>query len=321
MSNAQRRSPLRLLLLLALLAFVAPVSGLAQTNERWRVDETEARAVLPAPRGKSPVKAATLSCTAQHWQLAIEADEDVKTSAVTLTVDGRDFALAAIPDAQGLIFAVPRTAIEPLKAGLRLEFTLSHDEETDAPVTAGFSLRGSRLALNAAQQRCTPRDMSAYTPVTFTPYSSYVNLGRELRDDDIAAFRFSTASEPKLDVAMAEFGEGHRLLLTRLCGSSWYYGASGCNIAGFAPSGEDSWEAIYDTENVLLYSDPDSVTDGWPDLITLPASQKGHMVAGPGLIWRWDGKAYALKGELPDEELAKPVKPIESSAETEASGD
>jgi len=145
--------------------------------------------------------------------------------------------------------------------------------------------------------------MSAYTPVTFTPYSSYTKLGRELREEDIKGFRVSTASEPELTVAMAEFDGGRRVLFTRLCGSSWYYGASGCNITGFAPAGEgDGWRAVYDTENVHLYTDSRAVTDGWPDIVTLPARNQGV-----GLIWRWDGKAYALKGELPEDGDGKAV--------------
>lgn len=303
MPDAPRCAQNRLFLSVLVASLLAvPVAALAQTNERWGVDDMEARAILPAPRGNSSIQSATLSCAAQHWRLNIDLGEEAKAGDATLTVDGRAFVLSPIAETGRLAFAVPRKAIEPLKAGLRLELALPQGEEADAPVTANFSLRGSKIALNAAQERCTPRDMSAYTPVTFTPYSSYINLGRELRDDDIAAFRLSTASEPKLDVAMAEFGDKHRLLLTRLCGSSWYYGASGCNIAGFAPAGDEGWEPVYDTENVLLYSDPKSVIDGWPDLVTLPAGQKGQMVAGPGLIWRWDGKAYALKGELPEDE-------------------
>ena len=321
MPDAPQRAQYRLFLpVLVASLFAAPVAALAQTNERWGVDDMEARAILPAPRGNSSITGATLSCTAQHWRLNLDVGEEAQAGDATLTVDGRAFALSPIAEPQGLAFAVPRKAIEPLKAGLRLELALPQGEETDAPVTANFSLRGSKIALNAAQERCTPRDMSAYTPVTFTPYSSYINLGRELRQDDIAAFRLSTASEPKLDVAMgefgAEFGDKHRLLLTRLCGSSWYYGASGCNIAGFAPADDEGWEPVYDTENVLLYSDPKNVIDGWPDLVTLPASQKGQMVAGPGLIWRWDGKAYALKGELPDDE---PAEIVENRTDMQAS--
>ena len=283
-----------LAVLCALAAPAAPAA--AQTNDRWTADETQARAVLPSPRGETQVTAAALSCAAQRWRLDVETAADVAAGDAALTVDGRAFALGRAGDAEGLAFAVPRAAIEPLKAGLRLELALAGE-------TVSFSLRGSKLAIAAAQERCTSRDMSAYTPVTFTPYSSYLGLGRELRQADIAAFRQSTAAEPQLDVAMAEFDGGRRVLFTRLCGSSWYYGASGCNVTGFAPAGQ-GWDAVYDSENVLLHTDPKLVIDGWPDLVTLPAGQKGNMVAGPGLIWRWDGKAYALKGELPEEEDA-----------------
>lgn len=278
-------------LLAVLCALAAP--AMAQVNDRWAEDETEARAVLPSPRGETQVTEAALSCVAQRWRLDVETAGEKPAGDATLTVDSRTFPIVRMAGADGLSFAVPRKAIEPLKAGLRLELALPDE-------VLSFSLRGSRLAITTAQERCTPRDMSAFTPVTFTPYSSYMNPGRELRQDDIAAFRQSTASEPKLDVAMAEFDDGRRVLFTRLCGSSWYYGASGCNITGFAPEGE-GWEVVYDTENVILHTDPQTVIDGWPDLVTLPASQKGNMVAGPGLIWRWDGKRYALKSELPEE--------------------
>lgn len=279
---------------------------MAQANDRWAADEAQARAVLPPPRGETQVTGAVLSCAAQRWRLDVEMSGEKPASDATLTVDGRAFPLGRMAD--GFSFAVPRSAIEPLKTGLRLELALADE-------VASFSLRGSKLAIAAAQERCTPRDMSAYAPLTFTPYSSYMNLGRELRQDDIAAFRQSTASEPKLDVAMAEFGDGRRALFTRLCGSSWYYGASGCNITGFAPQGE-GWNEVYDTENVILHTDPKTVIDGWPDLVTLPAGRNGSMIAGPGLIWRWDGKAYALKGELPEEaEIGEPEAGVETASD------
>lgn len=319
LSGIMRRASL----LAVVCVLVAP--AMAQGSDRWTVAETEAQALLPSPRGHTQVTGAALSCATQRWRLEISTGGEITAPDATMTVDGRAFLLGRIADADGLSYMVPRQAIEPLKAGLRLELAMA-DEVT------GFSLRGSKLALAAVQERCTPRDMSAYTKVTFTPWSSYMNLGRELRQADIAAFRLSTASEPKLDVAMAEFGEGRRLLLTRLCGSSWYYGASGCNITGFAPkggsgggsggeSGGEGWVEVYDTENVILHSDPAMVIDGWPDLVTIPAGQKGNMVAGPGLIWRWDGKNYALKGELPEEaDIAEPQRGVPESGGPEARG-
>jgi hypothetical protein len=107
------------------------------------------------------------------------------------------------------------------------------------------------------------------------------------------AFRLATASEPVLSVAMAELGEGRRLLLTRLCGSSWYYGASGCNVTGFAlRSDARSWRVALESEGVLLHLDDARASSGWPDLVTLP-------LRGPGQPrrWRWNGGGYGLLAE------------------------
>lgn len=293
--------PLRRLAAGLAAAVLAAPPAAAQGADRWAADETEARAILPAPQGGTSMTGAALSCQAQRWRLHLDFAGSMAPEAdsAVLDVDGSSFDLKATAG-DGLTLAVPRAAIEPLKAGLRMRIALHGGGEAVGDGVA-FPLRGSKLAISAAQERCTLRDMSAYTPVTFTPYSSYMNLGRELRQDDIAAFRLSTASEPQLDMAMAEFDGGRRVLFTRLCGSSWYYGASGCNITGFAPrrDGGEGWNPVYDTENVHLYTDPKAVTDGWPDLVTLPA--RG---AGAGLVWRWDGKGYALKGELPEEDDA-----------------
>ena len=291
--------------LAAAAALLASAPALAQTSERWAAHEFEASAILPAAQGETAVTQATLSCEAQRWRLhlGIEGDAALSGGDAVLEVDARSFAATAAPAGDGLALAVPRAAIEPLKAGLRLRIDLSGDLEA-AVGDPQFHLRGSRVAISAAQERCSLRDMSAYTPVTFTPFTSYMKLARELRQGDIAGFRLSTASEPELVAAMAEFDGGRRVLFTRLCGSSWYYGASGCNITGFAPDeggeGEEEgkgWRVVYDTENVHLHTDPQAVTDGWPDIVTLPA--RG---GGAGLIWRWDGNAYALKGELPEEQ-------------------
>lgn len=275
----------------------------AQGTDRWAADETGARATFPTPQGQTAVTSAALSCEAQRWTLHLALPENPVPSGAatagetgaTLDIDGAVFEMTAAVVDGGLDIALPRPAIDPLKGGLRVRVEVGGmlGEAVGKP---NFSLRGSRIAISAAQDRCSLRDMSAYTPVTFSPYSSYIRLGGELRKDDIAGFKVSTASEPQLTVAMTDFDGGQRVLFTRLCGSSWYYGASGCNITGFAPEGE-GWRTVYDTENVHLYTDPKAVTDGWPDIVTLPARNQGA-----GLIWRWDGRAYALKGELPEDE-------------------
>jgi hypothetical protein len=88
--------------------------------------------------------------------------------------------------------------------------------------------------------------------------------------------------------------EGRRLLVTELCGSAWYYGVSGCSMAGYAPvDGKDpgepeGWRPVYESEGVFLYVDPDIVSDGWPGLIAIPAKGDGET------RWRWNGKRYSI---------------------------
>ncbi len=300
-----------LLRLAAALSFFPPFlaqPALAQGGDKWAAHESEPRATLPAAQGETRVSGGVLSCDAQRWRLDLTVADGAELSDgdVLIEVDKRAFEARAVAADGALSLALPRAAVEPLKEGIRMRLDFTGPLE-EAIGDASFALRGSRLAITPAQNRCSLRDMSAYTPVTFTPFTSYMNLARELRKDDIAEFRLSTASTPELVAAMAEFDGSRRVLFTRLCGSSWYYGASGCNITGFAPDATgDGWKAVYDSENVHLHTDPGAVTDGWPDLVTLPARAKGGGAGGPGLIWRWDGNAYALKGELPDDE-AEPV--------------
>lgn len=275
----------------------------AQASDRWTAHEAEASAALPVAGDVS----AALSCAAQRWTLALTAPgaPPPDDGAALLVVDGRPFELAAAQEAGGLSMRLPREALDPLRNGLRMELSFA-GSLAEAFGTLAFSLRGSKLAIAAVEERCTLRDMSAFQAVSFTPFSSHLNLARELRAADIKAFELATASQPTVDVAMAELGEGRRILFTRLCGSSWYYGVSGCNVTGFAPlpsdaegDGEDapSWRVVYDTESVALHLDPKTTSHGWPDIVTLPARGPGT-----GLVWRWDGRGYELKGELPPEE-------------------
>jgi len=284
-------------------------AAVAQGADRWLVDGAGAFASLPAPGAEAGVEAATFACAAQRWSLSLSlaglGGGRSDTTAI-LRVDGRTFDTRAVLDGRTMTIATPRDAIAPLKAGLRMSLTVDGVVgEMLGELT--FPLRGSRVAIEAVEERCTLRDMSGYTPLTFTPYSSYMNLVRELRQKDIDAFALATASQPRLDAAMAEFGEGRRVLFTRICGSSWYFGASGCNVTGFAPEpvepggeGDDdaarpAWSVVYDTENVVLHIDPKSASEGWPDLVTLPVRS-----AGPGRVWRWTDGAYLFDRDLPD---------------------
>lgn len=281
----------------------------AQSPERWQVLDGEAQATLPKPRQSENVTALTLTCEARRWTLTLDMEGPTSLQQATLTVDHKPYELARTAANEGTIsFRVPRAALEPLKSAVRAELSLTNEADTDtAPPTLALSLRGSHRAISALQERCTPRDMSAYDTVTFTPYSSYLELARSLRESDIATFELATASKPRLTAAMAEFGEGRRVLFTRLCGSSWYFGRSGCNITGFAfdafankrdgDTYEAQWRVVYDTENALVHTDPNAATDGWSDLVTLPVAGGGE-----GKIWRWSETHYVRYATLPDED-------------------
>ena len=295
----------------------------AQTQSRWQAHEEEALATLPLPRDQQNVSAASLSCNAQKWTLRIDFAETPpgEGAEAAIRIDGMRFSADVERDGTALTIRVPREALEPLKAGLRLEVEYPSTAETTENLS--FALRGSRIAITTVEERCSHRDMSAYQAVSFTPYSSYMELARELRAEDISAFIMATTAKPDVQVAMAEFGESRRILFTRLCGSSWYFGTTGCNITGYAPEdapesqGSDDasepqlWRAVYDTENVHLFTDARSVHEGWRDVVTLPVR-----ATEPSQIWRWDGARYALHGDLPDEEeatAAAPAVPLRGS--------
>lgn len=271
---------------------------MAQNSDRWIADEVQSLAKLP--RVSDAVSAATLTCSAQKWTLALDLAEadGLEPGTAEMRVDASFFEVKVAVTDTGLAISIPREALDPLKRGVRWTIDFSGKLE-EKPGDLTLSLRGSRLAINAMEGTCSLRDMSAYQPVTFSPYSSYLSLARELREDDLKAFTVATTAQAKIDAAMAEFGDGRRVLFTRLCGSSWYFGASGCNITGFAPdpAAEGTWRVVYDTENKHVFTDPRSAHQGWRDIVTLPAG-----VGGNGKVWRWSGETYALEGDLPPQD-------------------
>jgi len=281
-------------ILAASAALVAVSVAPALAADVWTADPYEARVTLPDPAPGSPVTGAAMSCAAQAWtlSLSIRADAHVTgadgTARIAVPLGTFDAPSKTVP--AGIEIAVPRQAIEPLMRSTRLTigFAGGNDE-------IRFPLAGSRRALTAAQARCTQVEMPVANSVPLTPYSSYLRLTRALRSSDIADFAMSTASEPRLRAGMVELGEGRRLLFSEMCGSTWYYGASGCNMAGYAPvEGEDAgtaegWRIVYDTEGVYLYVDPDTDGDGWPDLLAYPMADPGEPDR-----WKWEDGSYRL---------------------------
>ena len=80
------------------------------------------------------------------------------------------------------------------------------------------------------------------------------------------------------------------MLFATVCGSSWYYGRTGCSLFGFLrSSATEEWKQVYNTEGLAIYVDPKASNGGWPNLVTLEPSG-GY---GP-MHWKWNGAEYAL---------------------------
>ncbi len=275
----------------------------AAAQSVWTPEDFEARITLPTPEPDSPVAAATMSCAEQVWTLVLSLEPDAVVEGAdgtaTLALPRETFEAASKALPAGIEIVIPNRALEPIRAGTRLAITFAGGAEVS------FPLSGSRRAINAAEALCSERVMPLANSVPLTSYSSYLQLTRELRGADIADFRLSTNAEPRLRAGMVEIGDGRRLLFSELCGSTWYYGVSGCSLSGYAPvegrepAEPEGWRLVYETEGVFLYVDPDAASEGWPDLIAIPAK-----AGGAELRWRWEGGAYALSETAEDSETA-----------------
>ena len=271
---------------------IASVTAQGHAATSWQTHETDAVAVLPDPEEGSAFSSGSMSCAEQKWSLALRPAADAEDAAMAgpavLTVDRNAYPSEAEKEEDGSYsLALGKDVIEPLKRGNRLAIAFG-----DAEPVARFSLRGSRRAITAVAERCTPRTLPTANRILLTAYSSYLPLARSLREADIKAFTASTSSKPSLAAAMLDLDGGKRLLFTELCGSSWYYGVTGCNITAFAPDATDEagWRAVLDIEGAAVYADPATGTLGWPDISTLPVKTEGD-----GQTWQWNGNAYALR--------------------------
>lgn len=278
-------------LVLALALSLASMPALSQ--ERWQAAEERAEALLPAPQGETSTLSARMVCAEQKWSFSLTTEMseiEPGEGAVDLRIDGNTIPTQATFSADGLEISVPFETLDTLKRGIGLTLLFEREAWAAALGQPRFSLIGSRAAITAMEETCSPPDMSAYRALTFSPFSSYMAVARSLREDDIAQFRLATASEPELAAAMAEFGNGRRVLFTRLCGSSWYFGRTGCNVTGFGPGTDaEEWRIVYDSEGVSLHINHASDEYGWPDLVTLPLRGQGE-----ASTWRWRGSQYRL---------------------------
>ena len=274
----------------AMIALLAASSSPAFAADRWEEAGSGAVAILPAPAGASPITGGSLVCAEQKWNFRLRADTSealALASETIVTIDGADLVTSSTQSGSVVTVPIPYEAIEDLKSGIRLGFAFGRNK--GAP-KASFSLRGSKLVLEAIAPRCSQIDMTGYDRMSFVEVGPAVEQARPLMAEEAELHREATKKDPTLAAATLDLPDSRAILFASLCGSTWYYGRSGCTVSAFVrPSATAAWQEAYNSEGVAMYTDPSTGSDGWPNLVTLP------MVGGvEATHWAWNGSEYAL---------------------------
>ncbi len=278
----------------------------AAVENRWQEAALGAVAILPPPILSESITGGSLACAEQRWSFRLRFDAAASATIwkeeVTVDIDGVNFAVKADLSPGAAEIAVPFEMIELLKAGSRLSFTIG-----TAPA-AVFSLKGSRTAIDAATPRCSEVDMSAYQRVTFSQTDRAVGAATKLMAKEARLFRQATGRQPVTAAAALDVAPDAELLFASLCGSTSYYGQSGCTMSGFVRHGAAvDWREVYNSEGMALYIDPNASNGGWPNLVTLETINGFEP-----MHWAWNGSNYELRDpqvavdEIPDHRSAMP---------------
>lgn len=259
--------------------------------DRWEEAASGAVAILPAPSQARGITGGSLYCAEQKWAFLLRTDSATTfNQPVKIGVEGQTLTLHAVETRGTLQVAVPTEILGPLKTGSRMRVAVGDDKPPAAE--AIFSLRNSSRVIEAIAPRCSPIDMSAYQAVALLETGAASEKARELFADEIKLFRGATGKQPTVAAIQIDRPEGKRLLFGSLCGSTSYYGVSGCTMAGWASTGVGAeWQPVYATDGVRLYLDETRSHDGWPGLATVA------MVNGTEVThWRWADGAYGAEG-------------------------
>lgn len=255
----------------------------------WQEAASGSVAILPPPLRASGIVGASLSCSEQRWQFLFRMQPRALAvgwkGTARISIAATDFEGEATEARGALAMALPWDMLEPLKAGSRMEVAVGIDM-----AGAEFSLSGSRDVIDAIAPRCSQVDVSAYSPVALSETSPDLETARALLADEARLFRAATSKRAVFAAARLDLSGERKLLFASLCGSTAYYGRSGCSLFGFATEGEDAkWREVYNTEGLLLHFDPQASNGGWPNLVTLPlarGTEPDH--------WTWNGSEYEL---------------------------
>jgi hypothetical protein len=293
-SRSSRRRGLAAALVLGIFA-VAP----AQAASLWEQAGSGAAAILPQPMKPEGIVGASLSCAGQEWTVLLRTGADWRnqlrgatsdsfiTGAAEVSIGKTRFSMSALRTSGAIALSLPHDAMEPIRTGTTLIVEISGEA---GPAAAQFVLNGSKKVLAAIEPRCSPRSMEGYELVAVSESDAAVAEARSLTKDDIEAFQLATMSEPRVEAAEKQLLGGKAMLFVRLCGSSWYFGRSGCSVSAFLrDDAQQAWLPGYENEGSNAYLDLAATTDGWPNIISVPLKGKPDLS-----IWRWQDGAYAL---------------------------
>ncbi len=274
----------------------------ARAADRWEQAASGSVATLPLPSPAHAITGGALSCAKQRWSLRLWIDRPPQVSPLsdraTLAIGQARFPVAIEQDRISATIRLSPEILDLLKSGSRLTITV--EDDVDPPPSATFALRGSRAVLEAIAPLCSQVDMSAYVAVTLSEADPAVEIARPLLAAEARLFRAATGRQPAYAATTLSLDGDRRLMFASLCGSTSYYGRSGCTLAGFAAASPDSeWQPVYNSEGVRLHTDPRVSNGGWPNLVTLPVTdgvEPEH--------WMWDGTEYrnaAAVAEIEDD--------------------
>ncbi|MGE0500982.1 MAG: hypothetical protein AB7I79_04895 [Rhizobiaceae bacterium] len=272
----------------------------ARAADIWTEGGAGAVAILPDPRVPRGIVGGSLYCEEQQWGLMLRVDPEQPAAVATwaiVTLGWEEHALTAEPRGGAFQLPVSPDMLEPMKAYNSMKIAIGEGAER---YSATFSLAGSRRVIEAIAPRCSQIDMDGYEPVTLSDMGAATLEAEPLLADELRLFRQFTGQRPVLSAATLDLDQGDRLLFASICGSTSYFGPSGCSLSGFARGLSDpDWRQVYGTEGMHLFLDPGASNGGYPNLVTLEIS--GGTVP---IHWVWDGESYVLIDQLIAEDEA-----------------
>lgn len=274
------------------LSIAAAVPALAA--ERWEAAATGAVATLPTPKPSNGIEGGSFFCAEQKWAFYFLLAPNTLASGnaipAKVTVSGKLEQMDAKVDGKLARVPVPNATLELLKAGNRLAVEIG---PVETGVTAIFNLNSSRRVIEEVAPKCSPIDMSGYERVVLSETDASVEDAKRLVAEEMKVFQGATNKQPTVSSTIVPLPQNHRLLFASVCGSTNYYGPSGCNLTGYASFGGGVWQEVYDTEGMFVYVDQKAVTDGMPNLVTLP------LINGTEPIhWVWAGNRYGRRDPI-----------------------